>query len=125
MKEKALKTLQRITSLFDEAFRDLGDAPGMARVKANLFVNTWQGAIVVARAGEGLEHIGRFFRYLKEIVPLLLIQECWSQLDSSWSLSYSENGAPATRSAKFGGVNPSTYRVPKSRRMLSIAVIGF
>jgi TetR/AcrR family transcriptional regulator, transcriptional repressor for nem operon len=70
MKEKALKTLQRITSLFDEAFRDLGDAPGMARVKANLFVNTWQGAIVVARAGEGLEHIGRVFRYLKEIVPL-------------------------------------------------------
>ena len=46
------------------------DAPGMARVKANLFVNTWQGAIVVARAGEGLEHIGRVFRYLKEIVPL-------------------------------------------------------
>jgi hypothetical protein len=46
------------------------DAPGMARVRANLFVNTWQGAIVVARAGEGLEHIGRVFRYLKEIVPL-------------------------------------------------------
>ena len=42
----------------------------MARVEANLFVNTWQGAIVVARAGEGLEHIGRVFRYLKEIVPL-------------------------------------------------------
>ena len=71
MKEKAQReTLQRITSLLDEAFRDLGDAPGMARVKANLFVNTWQGAIMVARAGEGLEHIGRVFRYLKEIVPL-------------------------------------------------------
>jgi hypothetical protein len=61
---------QPITSLFDEAFRDSGDALGMARVKANLFVNTWQGAIVVARTGEWLEHIGRFFRYLKEIVPL-------------------------------------------------------
>ena len=70
MNEKALKTLQRIISLFDEAFRDLGDAPGMARVKANRFVNTWQGAIVLARAGEGLGHIGRVFRYLKEIVPL-------------------------------------------------------
>jgi len=70
LKEKALKTPKRFTSLFDEAFRDLGDAPGMARVKANLFVNTWQGAIVVARAREGLEHIGRVFRYLKEIVPL-------------------------------------------------------
>jgi hypothetical protein len=61
---------QPITSLFDEAFRDVGDALGMASVKANLLVNTWQGAIVVARAGEGLEHIGRVFRYLKEIVPL-------------------------------------------------------
>ncbi|MGB6688251.1 MAG: TetR/AcrR family transcriptional regulator [Terracidiphilus sp.] len=70
MKERALKTLQRITSLLDEAFRDLGETPGMARVKANLFVSAWQGAIVVARAGEGLEHIGRVFRYLKEIVPL-------------------------------------------------------
>ena len=43
----------------------MGDAPGMARVKANLFVNTW-----LARADEGLKHIGRVFRYLKEIVPL-------------------------------------------------------
>jgi hypothetical protein len=42
----------------------------MARVKANLFVNTWQSAIVVARAGEGLEHIGKVSRYLKEIVFL-------------------------------------------------------
>ncbi len=33
-------------------------------MKANLFVNTWQGAIVVARPGEGLEHIGRVLRYL-------------------------------------------------------------
>jgi hypothetical protein len=42
----------------------------MARVKANLFASAWQGATVVARAGIGLEHIGRVFRYLKEIVPL-------------------------------------------------------
>jgi len=42
----------------------------MARVKANLFVNTWQAARVLARAGEGLKHIGGVFRYLKEIVPL-------------------------------------------------------
>jgi hypothetical protein len=67
MKEKALKTLQRITSLFDEAFRDLGDAPRMARVKASLFVNTRQGAIVVARVAKGWSIV---FRYLKEIVPL-------------------------------------------------------
>ena len=98
----------------------------MARVKANLFVNKWQGDIVVARAGEGLEHIGRVFRYLKRDRPsLLLIRECWSKRGSSCSFCYSENGAPATRSAKFGGVNPSTYRMPKSRRMLSTVVIGF
>jgi hypothetical protein len=42
----------------------------ISRVKANLFVNTGQGAIVIAPAGERLEHIGRVFRYLKEIVPL-------------------------------------------------------
>ena len=42
----------------------------MARVKSILFVSAWQGAIVAARAGEGLEHIGKVFRYLKEIVPL-------------------------------------------------------
>lgn len=70
MKEKALKTIQRTTSLFDQAFRDLGETPAIARVKANLIVNAWQGAIVVARAGEGLEHIGKVFRYLKAIVPL-------------------------------------------------------
>jgi len=73
-----------------------------------------------------LEHIRKVFRDLKKIVPLsCLIQECWSWRDSSWSFSYSGNGAPARRSAKFGGVNPSTYRMPKSRRMLSTAVIGF
>ena len=73
MKEMVLKTLQRIPPLFDEAFRDLG-MPGMARVKANLFVNTWQGAIVVAWAGEGLEHIGRVFRYLKRDRPSCLLK---------------------------------------------------
>jgi hypothetical protein len=70
MKEKALKTLQRITAFLTRHFGIWETRSGMARVKANLFVNTWQGAIVVARAGEGLEHIGRVIRYLKEIVPL-------------------------------------------------------
>jgi len=42
----------------------------MSHPKEAAKLNTWQVAIVVARAGEGLEHIGRVFRYLKEIVPL-------------------------------------------------------
>jgi len=48
----------------------LGEPPAIALAKANLFVNSWQGAIVVARAGEGLKHIRKVFRCLKEIVNL-------------------------------------------------------
>jgi len=59
-----------MTSLFDRAFRELGEPPATARMKANLSVNAWQGAIVVARAGGGLEHIGRVFRDLKGMVDL-------------------------------------------------------
>ena len=66
MKEKALKTLQRITAFFTRRFGIWETRSGMARVKADFFVNPWQGAIV---AGEGLEYIGRVVRYLKEIVP--------------------------------------------------------
>jgi TetR/AcrR family transcriptional regulator, transcriptional repressor for nem operon len=68
MKQRALKFLQRTTSLIDKAFREFGEPPAAARMKANLFVNAWQGAIVVARAGGGLEHIGRVFRDLKGMV---------------------------------------------------------
>jgi TetR/AcrR family transcriptional regulator, transcriptional repressor for nem operon len=68
MKQRALKFLQRTSSLFEKAFHDLGESPAIARMKANLFVNAWQGAIVVARAGGGLEHIGRVVRDLKGMV---------------------------------------------------------
>jgi hypothetical protein len=70
LKEKAFKLLQRITSLFETTFRDLGEPPAIAQAKANLFVNSWQGAIVVARAGGGLEHLRKVFRDLKEMVDL-------------------------------------------------------
>src|SRR5271154_2385012 len=113
-------------ALFDEAFRGFGRRP-------------WDGAregkslrqyIAGCHSGRtGWRRAGAYRQSLalsqRDRPSLLLIQECWSQRDPSWSLSYSENGAPATRSAKFAGVNPSTYRMPKSRRMLSTAVIGF
>ena len=70
MKENAFKLLQRIISLFETTFRDLGEPPAIALAKANLFVNLSQGAIVVARAGGGLEHLRKVFRDLKEIVDL-------------------------------------------------------
>jgi hypothetical protein len=41
--------------------------PATARMKANLFVNAWQGATVVARAGGRLEHIGRVLLTLQSI----------------------------------------------------------
>jgi hypothetical protein len=68
MKQRALKFLQRTTSLFEKVFRDLGEPPMIARVKANLFVNSWRGAVVIAGAGEGLEHLRKVFRDLKESV---------------------------------------------------------
>jgi TetR/AcrR family transcriptional repressor of nem operon len=70
MKEKAFKLLQRITNLFETTFRDLGEPPAIALAKANLFVNSWQGAIVIARAGGGLEHLRKVFRNLKEVIDL-------------------------------------------------------
>jgi hypothetical protein len=48
----------------------LGEPPAIALAKANLFVNSWQGAIVVARAGGGLEHLRKVFRNLKEVIDL-------------------------------------------------------
>jgi TetR/AcrR family transcriptional regulator, transcriptional repressor for nem operon len=70
MKEQALKLLQRTTALFEKAFRDMKEPTPIARAKANLFINAWQGAVVVARAGDGLEHVRKSFRYLKNIVDL-------------------------------------------------------
>jgi TetR/AcrR family transcriptional regulator, transcriptional repressor for nem operon len=70
MKQRALKFLQRTRGLFEKAFRDSGESPAIARMKANLLVNAWQGSIVVARAGGGLEHIGKVFRDLKAMVGL-------------------------------------------------------
>jgi hypothetical protein len=69
MKEKALKTPSESPALLTRHF-GIWETPWDDAREGNLFVNSWQGAIVVARAGEGLEHIGRVFRYLKEIDPL-------------------------------------------------------
>jgi hypothetical protein len=46
---------------------------------------------------------------------------CWAKPRAfvDWGNSHSGNGAFAKRLAKLGAVNPSTYRLPKSRRTLS------
>jgi len=70
MKEKALKTLQRITSLFDKVFRDLGDAPGDGAREGKSLRQYMAGCHSGRTGWRGMEHIGRVFRYLKEIIPL-------------------------------------------------------
>ena|ERR1700733_6738357 len=103
-------------------------APSPATVKKLPMcgINTLRGEVLLSRVRESGEICGR-----KGVPKANTLMVAASSSMTSWlggsscSSSYSENGAPATRSAKFGGVNPSTYRMPKSRRILSIAVIGF
>jgi TetR/AcrR family transcriptional repressor of nem operon len=68
VKEQSLEFLDRVTALFEKAFADLKESPSAARAKASLFVNAWQGAVVIARAGAGLEHVHKVFGLLKESV---------------------------------------------------------
>ncbi len=68
VKEKSLEFLERVSALFERAFRDLNASPSAAHARAALFVNAWQGAVVIARAGAGLDHIRKVFRFLKDSV---------------------------------------------------------
>jgi AcrR family transcriptional regulator len=68
MKEQAFRLLDHTRALLESAFLELKEAPAVARAKATLFVSSWQGAIVVCRAGGGLPHIRSVFRHLKILV---------------------------------------------------------
>lgn len=70
MKKQTLEAVQKTTSLFERAFRDLRQTPALSKAKAQIFVSARQGAVVVARSGEGLKHIERVFRSLKDILLL-------------------------------------------------------
>ena len=79
MKEKALKTLQRITSLFDKVFRDLGDAPGDGAREGKSLRQYMAGC----HSGRtGWRRAGAYRQSLplsqRDHPSLLLIQECWS-----------------------------------------------
>jgi AcrR family transcriptional regulator len=65
MKERSIQFLNRAATLFERAFREMRDPPAIAKAKAALFVNSWQGCVVVARAGGGLRHVKSVFRSLK------------------------------------------------------------
>ena len=67
-RRQAVLAIEQITALLEKAFRDLDATPSLARRRAALFVDAWQGSIVVARAGGGLDHIRRSFQTLKESV---------------------------------------------------------
>lgn len=70
VREQAHQALQETIKLFEMAFRDMKQSPALARAKAHLFVSAWQGAVVIARSGEGLKHIDRVFESLKRMIDL-------------------------------------------------------
>ena len=67
MRAQAFSYLEETENLFEAAFRDMGDSPSLSRAKAIVFVNTWQGAVVGARAGGGLRYIEKVFSNLQKI----------------------------------------------------------
>jgi AcrR family transcriptional regulator len=67
MKKRSVQFLNRTATLFERAFTDMRDPPAIAKAKAALFVNSWQGSVVVAKAGGGLRHVKSVFRSLKTL----------------------------------------------------------
>ena len=70
MRAKAFDYLKETEKLFEAAFLELGDTPSVARSKGIAFVNAWQGAVVMARGGGGIQHIDRVFRSLRSMTGL-------------------------------------------------------
>ena len=66
VKQSSLEFLARVTLVLQQTFRELKMSSSASRAKATLSVNAWQGAVVIARAGAGLEHVHKVFRLLKE-----------------------------------------------------------
>ncbi len=68
VKAQAFQSLEHVQALFENAFRELALSPSAARARGTLFVNAWQGAVVIARAGAGLDHVRKVFQFLKDSV---------------------------------------------------------
>lgn len=58
---EAASFLEETEAAFEKAFRDLGHSPAAARAKAVVYVSSWQGAVVIARAGRGIACIREVF----------------------------------------------------------------
>ncbi len=65
MRKRALDLLRETEKNFAKAFEDLGYSSTQARIHAMIFVSAWQGAIVIARAGDGMKHIEQVFKGLQ------------------------------------------------------------
>src|SRR5580700_2636213 len=76
------------------------------------------------RSSVHLRMDGESLNLVVHIVSLFSRADTRAQFDDR-EVVYSENGAFATTSAKLGDVYPSTYRMPKSRTMLSKVDSGF
>jgi AcrR family transcriptional regulator len=70
MRLEAFAVLKSTERLFEKAFIELMVPSPLARSKAITFVSSWQGAIVVARAGGGIQHIEKVFRSLRSMTKL-------------------------------------------------------
>ena len=67
MRADAFNYLAQTEKLFEKAFLELGDTQPSAHSKAITFVSAWQGAVVIARGGGGIQHIERVFRSLRSM----------------------------------------------------------
>lgn len=65
MRKGALDLLKETEKNFAKAFEDLGHSSTQARINAMIFVSAWQGAVVIARAGDGMEYIEQVFKGLQ------------------------------------------------------------
>jgi TetR/AcrR family transcriptional regulator, transcriptional repressor for nem operon len=65
MRKGALDVLKETEKEFSKAFEDMGHSRTQARINAMIFVSAWQGAVVVARAGDGIKHIEKVFSALQ------------------------------------------------------------
>lgn len=65
MRHEAFRALKDTERCFALAFEELGHSSAEARQKALIYVSTWQGAVVIARAGGGIAHLEKIFRSLR------------------------------------------------------------
>jgi hypothetical protein len=65
MRQEVTAILQRTEKLLEKTFLELRSSKEKARMKAVLFIDTWQGAVLRARSAGDLAQIQRAFAALR------------------------------------------------------------